>query len=60
VVPVLDLQTGKHWLWIGGSVNRNRDAFEERFETLVAKVTEELRTIPSASRSERVAVVAGN
>jgi hypothetical protein len=41
-------------------VNRNRDAFEERFETLVAKVTEELRIIPSASRSERVAVVAGN
>jgi len=60
VVPVLDLQTGKHSLWMGGSANRNRDAFEERFDVLVAKVTEELTTIPRVSRSEKVAVVAGN
>ncbi len=60
VVPVLDHQTGQHSLWIGGSVNRNRDAFEERFNTVVEKVKEELKTIPRASQSEKVAVVAGN
>lgn len=60
VVPVLDLQTGRHSLWIGGSVNRNRDAFEELFNTLVEKVKEELKTIPRTSQTEKVAVVAGN
>ncbi|MGA2646105.1 MAG: cytochrome c biogenesis protein ResB, partial [Candidatus Sulfotelmatobacter sp.] len=60
VVPVLDPKAGRHLLWIGGSVNRNRDAFEERFNYLVASVGEELKTIPRTSRSEKVAVVAGD
>ena len=60
VVPVSDPQNGKHSLWIGGSVNRNRDAFEERFTDLVAAVAEEMKSIPKTSPSEKVAVVAGD
>lgn len=56
-VPVCDPKTGKCSLWIGGSANRNRDAFEQRFNDLVAFVEEELKTIPSASPREQVATV---
>jgi cytochrome c biogenesis protein len=58
-VPVRDSKTGKYSLWIGGSANRNRDAFVQRFNDLVASVEEELRTIATASPSERAATVAG-
>ncbi len=47
--PVRDPKTGKCSLWIGGSANRNRDAFEQRFNDLVALVAEELKTIPRNS-----------
>ena len=58
--PVRDPKTGKYSLWIGGSANRNRDAFEQRFSDLLASVTEELKTIPSrTSPSEQVVTVAG-
>lgn len=59
VAPVRDPKTGKYSLWIGGSANRNRDAFEQRFNDLVGLVTEELKTIPRTSPSERVVTVAG-
>jgi cytochrome c biogenesis protein len=57
--PVRDPKTGKYSLWIGGSANRNRDAFEQRFSDLVGLVTEELKTIPKTSLSEQVVTVAG-
>jgi len=60
VAPVRDPKTGKHSLWIGGSANRNRDAFEQRFNDLAALVEEELKTIPATSPSKKVAVVAGD
>ena len=60
VAPVRDPKTGKHSLWIGGSANRNRDAFEQRFNDLVTLVEEELKTIPGTSPSKKVAVVAGD
>jgi len=60
VVPVCDPKTGKHSLWIGGSANRNRDAFEERFNDFVELVGKELKTIPKTSPSEKVVVVAGD
>jgi len=59
-VPVCDPKTGKYSLWIGGSANRNRDAFEQRFNDLVASMGAELKPIPRISRSEQVATVAGN
>src|SRR5271166_649289 len=59
-VPVRDPKTDKLSLWIGGSANRNRDAFEQRFDDLVASVKEELETSrPTASR-EQVATIAGD
>ena len=59
-VPVCNPKTGKCSLWIGGSANRNRDAFEQRFNDLVALVEAELKLIPRISRSDQVATVAGN
>ena len=43
VVPVRD-QEGRLALWIGGSANRNRDAFEQKFQKLVAEIKTELPT----------------
>jgi cytochrome c biogenesis protein len=54
-VPVRDPQTGKCSLWIGGSANRNRDAFEQRFNQLVTSVETELKAAPSRSSGVRVA-----
>lgn len=47
VVPVQDSKTGNYSLWIGGSANRNRDAFEQRFRDLVRLIEEELKAVPS-------------
>jgi ABC-type transport system involved in cytochrome c biogenesis permease subunit len=44
-----DPKTGKCSLWIGGSANRNRDAFEQRFNHLVALLEEELKPISQTS-----------
>jgi len=60
VVPVSDPKTGQCSLWLGGSANRNRDAFEQRFNELVTTVEAELKNIPSASHSEQVASIAGH
>ena len=60
VVPVRDTKTGKCWLWIGGTANRNRDAFEQRFKDLVALVETELKDIPRTSQSEQVVAGVGN
>lgn len=59
VVPIQDARTAKHSLWIGGSANRNRDAFEQRFNDLVALVETELKSMPMTSPREKVASVAG-
>ena len=59
-VPVRDGKTGKYTLWIGGSANRNRDAFGQRFNDLVALLEKELRTIPKTAPREQVATVAGH
>jgi hypothetical protein len=60
VVPVCDTKTGKYSLWIGGTANRNRDAFEQRFNHLVELVEKELKTVPKTSLSEQVVTVVGN
>ncbi|MGA2981124.1 MAG: cytochrome c biogenesis protein ResB [Terriglobales bacterium] len=57
VAPVRDPKTGKYSLWIGGSANRNRDAFEQRFNDLVAFVEEDLKGIPSTSPGKQLATV---
>jgi|SRR5208282_1207504 len=60
VVPVRDEKTGKCSLWIGGSANRNRDAFEQRFNHLVTLIEADLKTAPSSSPSVRVATGVAN
>ena len=42
VVPVQDA-SGKLTLWIGGTANRNRDAFERTFKQLVEQIQKELK-----------------
>jgi cytochrome c biogenesis protein len=56
-VPVRDEHTGLYSLWIGGSANRNRDAFEERFNGLVADVEKELHPILSIAPNEQTAAI---
>ncbi len=59
VVPVHDADTGAITLWIGGAANRNRDAFEHKFEKLVAEIKKELPAQARATRSVRTAQIAG-
>ena len=42
VVPVQDAR-GNLALWIGGSANRNRDAFEQTFKRFVERVEKEVK-----------------
>jgi cytochrome c biogenesis protein len=51
VVPVRDAQGGTV-LWIGGTANRNRDAFEMKFKTVVERIQEELKPEFVATTSE--------
>ncbi len=57
-VPVRNQETGQVCLWIGGSTNRNRDVFEQRFDELVAAVEKELNPIPTPAPSEHIATAA--
>jgi cytochrome c biogenesis protein len=60
VVPVCDATTGKYSLWIGGSANRNRDAFEQRFKDLVASIEDGTKTVPNKVRRQSTATVVAN
>lgn len=42
VVPVVDAR-GRTALWIGGTANRNRDAFEHKFKNVVEQIQKELK-----------------
>ena len=57
-VPVRDERTGRFTLWVGGSSNRNRDAFDQRFTDLVEAVENELKSIPATTSSEHIATAA--
>jgi cytochrome c biogenesis protein len=41
-VPVRD-RNGRLMLWLGGSANRNKDAFEQRFRKLVEEIEKEIK-----------------
>ena len=56
-VPVRDQDTGKFTLWVGGSANRNRDAFEQRFNSLVEAIEKELQSIPVIAVGDHTAAV---
>ena len=57
VAPVRDRRTGKLSLWIGGSANRNREAFEERFNELVASIESELQATACPAPREQLATL---
>jgi cytochrome c biogenesis protein len=59
VVPVHDGR-GNVTLWIGGTANRNRDAFEQKFQKLVEKIGEQLKAEPRTDTQESTATFAGN
>lgn len=58
VVPVQNAN-GTLTLWIGGSANRNRDAFEEKFKIVVEEIKNELNPVPVPAAEARVASLAG-
>ncbi len=58
VVPVTN-GNGRSSLWVGGTVNRNRDAFELKFKQIVAEIEKELKPAGAASEEARAAVSAG-
>jgi len=57
VVPALDAQ-GRMVLWIGGTANRNRDAFEQKFQKLVGEIKKELKPQPVAAASRQATTFA--
>ena len=58
VVPVSDGH-GHSTLWVGGSANRNRDAFEIRFRQIVAEIEKELKPAAAAAMERQARAVAG-
>lgn len=57
VVPVQDAN-GRLALWVGGSANRNRDAFEQTFKKVVEQIQNELKTEHVATEEKPAATIA--
>jgi cytochrome c biogenesis protein len=57
-VPVRDAR-GQRMLWIGGTANKNKDVFEQRFQKLVEQIKSELKISPEAGVEAPVAALAG-
>jgi cytochrome c biogenesis protein len=58
VVPVRDAG-GQLQLWIGGIANKNKDAFEQRFQDLIKQIESELKLSVRAGAVSRAAVLTG-
>lgn len=58
VVPARDAG-GRLVLWVGGTANRNRDAFEITFKKLVEQIRKELKPALVAATEKPVASIAG-
>jgi cytochrome c biogenesis protein len=58
VVPERDAR-GQLELWIGGTANKNKDAFEQRFRDLVEKIESELKISVEAGAEAPAAVLTG-
>jgi cytochrome c biogenesis protein len=57
-VPVLDAE-GRSALWVGGTANRNRDAFELKFKQLLEQIQKELKSEVAAAAESPAASIAG-
>lgn len=58
VVPVFDAR-GQMSLWIGGTANRNRDAFEDKFKHVVEEIQKELKPAVVVSGEPQTTSIAG-
>ena len=58
IVPVQDA-SGRAVLWIGGSANRNRDAFEQTFKKVIDEIQKELKPDLVAADERSTASIAG-
>jgi cytochrome c biogenesis protein len=58
-VPVIDAR-GQLMLWIGGTANKNKDVFEQRFRKLVEQIEPELKLSAEPRAESPVAALAGN
>jgi cytochrome c biogenesis protein len=58
VVPVVDAR-GRVALWIGGTANRNRDAFEHKFKQVVEQIQKELKPQSVAAAAPQATAFAG-
>jgi cytochrome c biogenesis protein len=43
-------------LWVGGTANRNRDAFEQRFKHIVEQIQKELKAAPAAEGARTMSI----
>ncbi len=57
-VPVRDSR-GQLALWIGGTANKNKDVFEQRFQKIVEQIKSELKNSSEAGAEAPVASLAG-
>ena len=57
-VPVCDA-SGRLMLWIGGTANKNKDAFEQRFRELVEQIESELKISAKTGAEAPVPALAG-
>jgi cytochrome c biogenesis protein len=58
VVPVRDAR-GRLMLWIGGTANKNKDVFEQRFHELIKQIESELKISVEAGAKLPVPALAG-
>lgn len=57
-VPVRDAR-GQLLLWVGGTANRNRDVFEQRFSDLVGEINTEMKVQAEPSAQVSAIAIAG-
>jgi cytochrome c biogenesis protein ResB len=58
VVPIRDASGGLA-LWVGGSANRNRDAFEHTFNKVLELIRKELKQETVVAAEKRATSIAG-
>jgi cytochrome c biogenesis protein len=58
IVPVIDA-SGHPAIWVGGTANRNRDAFDLKFKKVVEQIHKELQLGVAASAPAQVSSIAG-
>lgn len=56
VVPLIDAH-GRTVLWVGGTANRNRDAFEHKFSKVVEQIRKELKPELADSSADQAASI---